>query len=140
MDYIDISLIKELRLNSRQSLARISKKTNIPISTLFERLKKLEDDVITRHVSIVDFSKLGYFLKVHFTMSTKQKDELRFFLKTNRNVNSAFTIMNGTDYYVECIFKNINMLNEFKENLKTFEVMYEEAFVLEESLVENFTP
>jgi DNA-binding Lrp family transcriptional regulator len=41
----DLILIKHLRQNSRKSLANISRETNIPISTLFDRLNELEKTV-----------------------------------------------------------------------------------------------
>ena len=132
-------LLKHLRQNSRKSLAKISEETSIPVSTLFDTLKKLESNVIVKHVSLLNFSKLGYSLKMCFAISTKQKQELKGFLIQSQNVNSLSSLMNGYDFYIECIFKDFKEMTEFKENLEKFQIeTIDETFIVDELKKEEF--
>lgn len=131
-------ILKELRQNSRESLSRLSKKTNIPVSTIFEILRKLENKVITKHVSIVDFSKLGYGLRVNLLISSKDKSGLMNFLKASACVNSLSSSLNGHDYYAECMFRDMKEMAKFKERLENFDVDVDEIFVLDEIKREGF--
>ena len=56
----ELSILSILRENSRKTLVDISKETNIPVSTVFDNINKLEQKAIKKHVSIMDFSKLGF--------------------------------------------------------------------------------
>ncbi len=135
----DIRLIEHLRKNSRKSLAKISKETNIPISTLFDTLKKLESSVIKKHVSLLDFEKLGYSMKVNFSLKSQQKQELKKHLMQHPNINSIFSLINGYDFYVECIFRDLKQVIEFKEQLEKFNIeKLEETFIIEEVKKEGF--
>lgn len=135
----ELILLKHLRQDSRRSLAQISKETNIPVSTLFEILKKLESKAILKHVSLIDFSRLGYSLKVNFAISSKQKQELKEFLMQCFNVNSLSSLINGYDFYAECIFKDLKEISKFKEKLEQFEIKnLEETFIVDEVKKEGF--
>lgn len=129
-----------LRNNSRQNLSEISKETNIPVSTLFCILKKLESTVINKHVSLIDFQRLGYGLRVHFALSSRQKGRLRDFLMRHKNVNSLHSLTNEYSFYVDCVFKDWKQLSEFKESLEQFEISrMNEIFVVEEIKKEGFS-
>ena len=54
----DKRIIAQLRKDGRASLTSISKSTGITISTLFERLKQLRGQAITKFTCIVDFKGL----------------------------------------------------------------------------------
>ena len=133
----EVLLLKRLRNDSRRSLNSISKEINIPTSTLFDTLKKLESEVIIRHVSLIDFPKLGYNLKVIFSISLNQKKELKKFLMESRHVNSLSSLING--FHAECVFKDLKEMTEFKEDLKKFEIdEIKEFFIVDEIKREEF--
>jgi len=73
-------LVKNLRTNGRATLTEISKNTKIPISSLYDMLKKT--DKITRHTCLPDFSKLGYGVKAVFIVKVEvsSKEDFRKFL------------------------------------------------------------
>ena len=127
-------LLRYLRENSRRSLTKISKETNIPVSTLYDNLRKLQQEVISKHISLVDFRKVGYYLKVNFVLGSLNRKPLRDFLLTNYNVNSLSSLMNNEyDFFAECVFKNMKELTEFKEQLENLEIKnQQEIFVVED--------
>lgn len=134
-------LLSHLRQNSRKPLSKISKETSIPTSTLFEMLKKLEGSVITKHVSLLDYSKLGYNLRINFAIKANRKQELRQFLAQHQNVNSLFSSINEHDFYAECIFKDLREVINFKEQLDNFDVKsVEETHIIEEIKKESLIP
>lgn len=126
-------LLKHLRKDSRKSLSKISKETGISVSTLFYMLKRLEKRYIKKHVSLIDFSKLGYGFSASFFISTKDKAKVKEFLKRSKNVNTMSTTVNGADFYVECLFKDLKDNENFKESLRSTGVIS----VQEHMIVEN---
>ena len=42
LDQADLKLLGHLRTNARETLTRISQETQIPVSSIFDRLKRLE--------------------------------------------------------------------------------------------------
>ena len=90
----DILLMMYFRRNARENLTRISRYTKIPVSTIFDRLREFEKDLIKKHTTLVDFKKLGFDIKVNmlFRISRDSRDEFREFLMTNENINSIFRI------------------------------------------------
>ncbi|MBT4805032.1 Lrp/AsnC family transcriptional regulator [Candidatus Woesearchaeota archaeon] len=114
-----LQLLTHLRENSREKLTTISKKTNIPISTLFDLLKELQGNLITKSTVLLDFSKLGYYAraKVFLKVSNENKEKLKNHLELNPNVNTVFKINNNWNFLIETVHKNIKELDCFMENL-----------------------
>lgn len=132
-------LLKYLRKNSRQSLSKVSKETKIPVSTLFDTLRKLEAKAITKHVSLIDFSKINYGIKIHFAIKAKNKKQIKEFLMNHTNVNTLSTLINGHDFYAEAIFSTMKDMIDFKEHLEsigTDEIA--ETFIVDEVKKEGF--
>lgn len=117
----DIRLLQCLRTNSRLTLTQISKKTKIPISTLFDRLKIQEKNMNLKHTTLIDFSKLGYHTKVHLLLKTQldQRDRLKKYLQFHEHVNAVYRVANKYDFFVQGLFKHINEANTFIEELET---------------------
>lgn len=60
LDEIDLKLIDILKENSKLSSHKISKITGIPITTVYHRIKKLEEKkIIKAYTLAVDYKKLG---------------------------------------------------------------------------------
>ncbi|MCF7799162.1 Lrp/AsnC family transcriptional regulator [Candidatus Woesearchaeota archaeon] len=116
----DYVLLTALRANARQTLTQISKQTRIPISTLHERLKLQEKDMIQRFAALIDFSKLGFHTKVQLQLkcNVTDKERLRSFLKAHQHVNSIYKIAHEYDFFVEAVFEHIADVENFIENLQ----------------------
>ncbi len=60
MDEKDLKLLQELQKDCRQSLKKLSRKLNLSITTVYERMKKLEKEgVIKGYKAILDPEKVG---------------------------------------------------------------------------------
>ncbi len=115
-----MKLLGQLRENSREKLTIISRKTRIPISTLFDTLKDLQGKVITKSTVLVDFSELGYHARAQILLKVDKdsKENLKKHLLCNERVNTVYKVNNGWDFMVETVHKNIKELDCFLEKLK----------------------
>jgi DNA-binding Lrp family transcriptional regulator len=115
----DLAIVSHFRNNARRNLTSISKETSIPVSTLFEKLKRLEESIITRHTSLIDFTKIGFgtIAKVLIKAKKGTKLEVSNYLSKHENINSVSSITNGYDFEIEAIFRNMNELEKFIETI-----------------------
>lgn len=116
----ELLLLTFLRLNAREKLTKISRKTGIPVSTLFERLRDFQGKVIKKNVALVDFQALGYSIKAHISLKIKREDRYKLleYLNRNRSVNSVYRINNGYDVLIEAIFRDIKEAEIFIDNIE----------------------
>ncbi|MDD5178386.1 MAG: Lrp/AsnC family transcriptional regulator [Candidatus Nanoarchaeia archaeon] len=117
----ELLILSRLRQNSRESLTRMSRATRIPVSTIFDRLQACQKSVITKHTTLLNFSKLGFnaIVNIMIKIPREKRDELKQYLETHRNINSIYKINNGFDFMVEGIFKSIQQVDEFMDNLES---------------------
>lgn len=133
MKKTDSLLLKHLRNDSRQSLAKIGKMTGVPVSTLYDGLRRLESRIIKRHISLLDFSKLGYNIKVNFAIKSKNRDFLKQHLLDSINVNSLYSLLNNDfDFYAECLFRDMKELTDFKEDLSDEISSLKQFFIIDD--------
>ncbi len=139
LSYNELLILHELRKNSRISLAEISRKIDIPTSTVFDKINSLNKKLIKKHITIMDFPKMGYNIKVNYIIKAEKKDTLRNFLIDHKNVNTVYRTNNGSDFFVEGVFKNLKESQEFLESLTIFGIeKISEHFVVEELKRESF--
>ena len=116
----DLVIMACLRNNSRESLTKMSRRTSIPVSTIYERLKQYESEFIKKNTAILDFQKLGFSTRANvFVKASKEsKDGLREYLIKTPHVNSVYKVNNGFDFSFEVIFRSITELEDFLENME----------------------
>ena len=132
----ELLLLSHLRSNARKNLTNISKETGIPISTIFDKIRKYEGDVIKKFTSLLDFGKLGYDIRVSVMLKVDKNDRENVgnYLKNHQNVNSVFRINNTYDYLLECIFRNMQEVHVFMEQIDKFKILEKEQFYILEDL------
>jgi DNA-binding Lrp family transcriptional regulator len=115
----DLKILKHVRANARMNLTTISRKTGIPVSTIFDRLRSHEGRLIERFTALLDFAQLGYPVRVSVLLKAlpQHKADLRNFLCAHPRVNNLLRINNGYDYAAECLFRDIRESEEFLEML-----------------------
>jgi len=137
----ELILLSCLRQNSRETLTNISKKTHIPISTIFDKLKEYEKSFIDKHTTLIDFKKLGYDIRIHIMLKIErdQRQEFEKFIVKSASVNNVYRINNGFDYFIEGIFKNIDDFQRFADKIENYGIKeITEHFVIDELKRENF--
>ena len=146
----DLMILSQLRNNSRETLTGLSRKTNVPISTIFDKLKHYEGRFIKSHVTLINFASLGFNTRanVMIKVACESRDKIKNYLEKHPNVNTIYKINNGFDYMAETIFRNIKGLEDFLElldqkfGLQNKEVYYiiedikREAFLTDPALID----
>jgi len=87
----ELLLLSHLRSNARKNLTNISKETGIPISTIFDKIRKYEGDVIKKFTSLLDFGKLGYDIRVSVMLKVDKNDR--------ENVGNYLNIAEGKNLF-----------------------------------------
>lgn len=129
----DLQIIQHLRENARMPLTTMSKRTGIPVSTIFKRLKEQEKKYINKHTTLLDFSKLGYntLAMIKLKVERTEKEAVGSHLKAHPQVNTAYKINNGYDFLVQGVFKDIREVEEFIESLsRKYQIKAEETFYI----------
>lgn len=133
----ELKIISHLRQNSRQSLIDIARKTSIPLSTVYDKIKSHEGSTIKKFTSIVDFPSMGFSIRASVLAKGKSK-ALREFLARSSNVNSLFQLGGSYDYSIDCIFRYMKEMDSFMERLDELSDRKEVHFVTEELRREDF--
>lgn len=137
----DLLLISHLRKDARTPMTKISKQTKIPVSTIFDKLKEFNQDVINKHTCLLNFKGLGFDVKTHLLLKVAKEERERAlsFLKQHPSTNNIFRINNGYDYLVEAVFKDLHELNNFYEEAEEKGIQEkQEYFILEDIAREQF--
>lgn len=132
----DIILIANLRQNGRIPLTQLAKRTGIPPSTAFDRIKTNLNRAIKKFTALLAPEEFGYNAKAYVLLKANKlkKEELTNHLKFHPNVNGLWRINNGWNLMLECIFKNMKEVEDFVDELeKKFEIQNKEInYVIEE--------
>jgi len=134
----DFIVLSHLRKNSRKSLVKISKQTGIPVTTVYDILKRLEKkNIIDKHTAIIDFKKAGFKIRVNLALKVNKKPELLDFLLKNENINSIHKVTDY-DFFVDAIFLNLLDYKFFKKNIEKFDLIkIKEHHIIEDIKREN---
>ncbi|MFW6025691.1 MAG: Lrp/AsnC family transcriptional regulator [Candidatus Woesearchaeota archaeon] len=118
----ELLLLSHLRENGRISLTDLSKKTGIPVSTSYEKIKRYKERIGLKPTIDLNFKKIGFNLRTFYLLNVKEgsEEELKKFLKRSGNLNSLMRINNQYDYFVECFFKDLIESEDFEKELKPF--------------------
>lgn len=123
LDEKDWRILAVLKENSRLSTQQIAKKTLIPITTVHNRIKKLEKEgIIKGYTVVLDNKRIGrqiaaYILVVvDYTLLKKLKlsqHQLAKKIKENPSVEEVAMVTGGTDIILKVRVADIDTLDEF---------------------------
>jgi len=137
----DIEIISHLRNNARKKITTISRQTNIPVTTIYDKVRVHERKFIKKHTSLLDFQKMGFLATAHIAIKVEKdsREALQKFLLEKPNINSLYKTNFGTDLLAEGIFKDTAELQNFKEEIEEkFHTNEIRIFNIIEELKEEF--
>lgn len=132
-----IELVMQLRKDGRQSLTDISRKINMPVSTIFDKVRQSRDDLIRRFTCLIDFRRVGFNCRAQivFRVNKADRDEMQYYLLRHPNINSVYKINNGYDFLVEAVFKELKEVDEFLEKIEDkFKVLEKKTYYIIDDL------
>ncbi|MBI2658827.1 Lrp/AsnC family transcriptional regulator [Candidatus Woesearchaeota archaeon] len=123
MDEKDEKILRILKENSKLTTHKISKKILMPITTIHNRIKKLEKEgIIKRYTIELDNKKIGKNIAayIHIVVDYKLLKEIKMSqhelarkLKQNEFVEEAAMVTGGTDIIIKVRVKDIDELDDF---------------------------
>ncbi len=120
IDDKDRKIVAELIKDSRQTTHQLSKKLNIPITTIHNRIKKLiKDGVIINYTVNLDHNKLGrpvpaYIgITINYNVPGKKVNQVEIAkkIKLLEGVYETYIMTGGSDILVKVLAKDITDLN-----------------------------
>ncbi len=143
MKDIDLDITNTLRKHNRIKIKDIAKKLNKPISTIFERIKRLEKGIIKHHTCIIDFEKCGFGTKVIvlISLNLKTKKEFYSWISKNPSINLCLRLSGTYDTLAEIVCKNFFELEEILDEIKSrfspkkFQILLEVEDICRESFL-----
>ena len=115
----DLKIIQALKENARLGVKDIARKTGIPITTVFNRIRSLEKDgIIEGYSVIIDRKKLGKdiqaFILVNIAYTSKiNPDDFSRELLQLPEVEDCYVISGATNILIKVSTKDIDDLNDF---------------------------
>lgn len=126
IDEKDRQILEELKQNSKLTTGQLSKKLNIPITTVHNRIKRMEKNKIIKGYTLnINYKKLGINLSAYVLVSTKtesrlgkkinQEDVARNMKKIN-GIEEVDTVTGTTDLMAHILAKDVSEFNDLLVN------------------------
>ena len=124
MDITDVRILELLQENSRISISEISKRVNMSLSAVSERLKKLESSgVIEKYTVILNPQYLGKELSVIMNLCLEQPgtvEEFGEFVHNEPEILECHYITGEYDISLKIVTKNTVSLERLMTRIKNF--------------------
>ncbi|HLD15102.1 MAG TPA: Lrp/AsnC family transcriptional regulator [Candidatus Nanoarchaeia archaeon] len=134
----EMMIVSCLRKNARETLTKISRETGIPVSTIFDNIRRNFNNLVIKHTALIDFSKIGYSTRATITLKLALKEEkeaVKEYLLKNKSVNSFYKINNGYDFLVEGIFHDLSELEMFLDDIESkFKIVEKRVYYIIQEL------
>ena len=105
MDYLDQQILMKLKENARQSASDISKEIHLSVSTVIDRIRKMESSgVIESYTVITDEKKTGNDVTALMEISLEHPRYNELFIeniKKNPNIISCYYLTGEFDYLLK---------------------------------------
>jgi len=122
-------VLTHLRKDARISLTELSRRTSIPVSTLYDRLQRGFEKTVEKRTILLDYAKLGYQAPALVLMNARELTPLLEFLNRQECVNTLFRT-STYDVIAECVFQDVKEAGRFQRDLRqtcpgvTLEITY----------------
>ena len=123
LDEKDLQVLEELKQNAKRTTSQISKRVNLPITTVHNRIKKLEKlGIIKRYTVELDYKKLDkpmtayVMVQVIYMLPSGIKvmqEDVAKHIKGLPGVELVELLTGTTDIMVKVRVKDVDELNDF---------------------------
>ncbi len=123
LDEIDIQILSLLKDNARIKASRISQEVNLSVSSVAERIRKLEQSgIITAYTTVIDQKKIGNDVTALMEVSLdhpKFYDSFAKMIEETKCVVSCYYISGDFDFMLKIIAPS-EKLEEIHRTIKSF--------------------
>lgn len=116
MDRLDNEIINSLNENARKSFREIARELKVSLSTIANRIKKMENDgIIESYIPVINQEKVGYDLTavINFKITHGKLIEVQERIAKDKHVSGVYDITGDWDSLVIAHFKDRRELNGF---------------------------
>jgi len=123
IDETDRQIIDILKENAKLSTRKIAKRLNIPITTIHNRIKRLEKgEVIKRYTVVLDYKKLGLPISAYIMIQTqyphagdlkKNQETMAEKIKKFQEIEEVANVTGAVDTLAKVRIASIDELNDF---------------------------
>lgn len=123
LDDTDKKILNILMENSRLSYRQIAKKAKVSVVTVMNRVKKLENEIIKKYTTLIDYEKSGYDIDVlvEVRISKGKLFEVEKRIANNPNVYAVYDVTGDFDAIILARFPNRRRMDNFLKKLQKFE-------------------
>ncbi|MBN2599364.1 MAG: Lrp/AsnC family transcriptional regulator [Candidatus Thermoplasmatota archaeon] len=124
MDELDDAIIEKLNDNARKSYRELARELNVSLTTVSNRIKKLEDEkIIERYIPLINQEKLGYDLTavINVKISHGKLLEVQEKISKDIHVSDVYDITGEWDSLIIAHFKDRRDLNGFIKGVLSLE-------------------
>ena len=116
----EMEIIRQMRSGKRLNVSRIARDLHLPISTVSDRIKRVEKKYVLKHSALLNNQSTGYFASAVLAIkaSPEKKPEVLSFLAEQSCINSIYHTNSGYNFLVEAIFKDNLALLSWIEGIK----------------------
>ena len=123
MDELDYTILSCLKDNARMTSSEISKKINLSVSAVIERIKKLETSgIIEKYTVTLNQKKLGNDRVAIMEVSLehpKYYDAFVDMVSKNPNIQSCYYLTGEFDFVLKIITDSTESLNQIHRRIKS---------------------
>ena len=124
MDKVDLRILSFLKENARMKASDISKEINFSVSSVIERIKKLErSGIIEKYTIMLDERKLGNdFIALTEVILSDEScySEFEEYVKKNRNILSCYHIAGDYDFLLKIKASSSEKIEKIHREIKGF--------------------
>ncbi len=117
LDKKDISILEHLKKNAKYTTQDISKLTNIPITTIHNRIKKLESNGVIKNYTVnLNYNKLYKYINSILLIqvnSLGDQEEICARLTKMNEVYGAYIVTGDDDIIIRIRVNNVEELHNF---------------------------
>ena len=116
----DAQILSHLRNNARKKVTHISDALEIPVTTIYDKIRAHEKKFVKKHVTLLDFPSLGMHARANLAIRVDRdiKPQLQTYLMQHPNVNSLSKVNFNADFIAEVVFPNMVLVEDFVDNLE----------------------
>ncbi|MES2796331.1 MAG: Lrp/AsnC family transcriptional regulator [Bacteroidota bacterium] len=122
LDKTDFKILQLLQENSNYTIKEIAKATNLSITPIHERIKRLENEkIIEKYTAILNKKMIGKWLQVHCQVTLDKQTQQNFteFEMAIRNFSEVVecsVVSGGFDYLLKVLVEDMDQYNLFYQS------------------------
>lgn len=120
IDELDLKILRELQENARKSFRDVAEELEVAEGTVYNRVNKLQEKgIIKGYKADIDFSQLGYDIKVLIGMVVQGKHlvEVEQKIAQEKNISAVYDVTGEYDAMVVASFKSREELNKLVKKI-----------------------